>query len=107
MKITLFIPCFVDQLFPRVGVSAVRIFEKLGHTVDFKEALICCGQPAFNAGYWEESRGIARRVVELIGPPAETTSTPASAEITFTSGKPPSEALKTTLAGFGLVCISR
>lgn len=66
MKITLFIPCFVDQLFPRVGVSAVRIFEKLGHTVDFREALICCGQPAFNAGYWEESRTIARRVVEAL-----------------------------------------
>jgi L-lactate dehydrogenase complex protein LldE len=66
LKITLFIPCFVDQLFPRVGVSAVRIFEKLGHTVDFKEALICCGQPAFNAGYWEETRGIARRVVDAL-----------------------------------------
>jgi L-lactate dehydrogenase complex protein LldE len=66
LKITLFIPCFVDQLFPRVGVSAVRIFEKLGHTVDFKEALICCGQPAFNAGYWEETRTIARRVVETL-----------------------------------------
>ena len=66
MKLTLFIPCFVDQLFPRVGVSAVRIFEKLGHTVDFKEALSCCGQPAFNAGYWEDSRTIGRRVVEAL-----------------------------------------
>jgi glutamate racemase len=52
---------------------------------------------------------IARRVLELIGPPAAAagTSTTMSAEITFTSGKPPSEALKATLARFGLVSISR
>ena len=66
MKITLFIPCFVDQLFPSVGISAVRIFEKLGHKVNFKEAIICCGQPAFNAGYWEETRGIATRVLRAL-----------------------------------------
>ena len=66
MKITLFVPCFVDQLFPSVGISAVRIFEKLGHTVDFKESIICCGQPAFNAGYWDEARGIAARVLKAL-----------------------------------------
>jgi L-lactate dehydrogenase complex protein LldE len=66
LKINLFIPCFVDQLFPSVGISAVRIFEKLGHAVDFKESILCCGQPAFNAGYWEETRGIARRVLEFL-----------------------------------------
>ena len=66
MKINLFIPCFVDQLFPSVGISVVRIFEKLGHTVDFKEALFCCGQPLFNGGYWEETRGIATRVLEAL-----------------------------------------
>jgi L-lactate dehydrogenase complex protein LldE len=67
VKITLFVPCFVDQLFPSVGISAVRIFEKLGHTVDFKESIICCGQPAFNAGYWDEARGIATRVLKALG----------------------------------------
>jgi L-lactate dehydrogenase complex protein LldE len=66
VKITLFIPCFVDQLFPSVGISAVRIFERLGHTVDFKEALICCGQPAFNAGFWDEAREIAMRVLKAL-----------------------------------------
>ena len=66
MKINLFIPCFVDQLFPSVGISVVRIFEKLGHTVDFKEAIFCCGQPLFNGGYWEETRGIATRVLETL-----------------------------------------
>ncbi|MBV8226811.1 MAG: (Fe-S)-binding protein [Verrucomicrobia bacterium] len=62
MKINLLIPCFVDQLFPSVGISVVRIFEKLGHTVDFKQNILCCGQPAFNAGFWDESREIAVRI---------------------------------------------
>ena len=66
MKINLLIPCFVDQLFPSVGISAVRIFEKLGHTVEYKESILCCGQPAFNAGYWEEAREIATRVLRSL-----------------------------------------
>jgi L-lactate dehydrogenase complex protein LldE len=66
LKINLLIPCFVDQLFPSVGISVVRIFEKLGHTVDFKESVACCGQPAFNAGYWKEARGIAGRVLRSL-----------------------------------------
>ena len=67
MKVQLLIPCFVDQLFPTVGISVVRIFEKLGHTVDFEESILCCGQPAFNAGFWEESLEIAVRILEALG----------------------------------------
>lgn len=59
MTVTLFIPCFVDALFPRVGISMVRILERLGHRVVCPDALICCGQPAFNSGYWNEARPIA------------------------------------------------
>jgi L-lactate dehydrogenase complex protein LldE len=66
LKINLLIPCFVDQLFPAVGISVVRIFEKLGHIVDFKESIVCCGQPAFNAGFWEESREIGGRVLHAL-----------------------------------------
>ena len=64
MKISLFIPCFVDLMFPQVGISMVRIFEKLGHTVDVPQTPSCCGQPAFNTGYWDESREIATKVME-------------------------------------------
>ena len=56
----------MDQLFPAVGISTVRILEKLGHTVDFKEQLVCCGQPAFNAGFWDEARGIGGRVLDAL-----------------------------------------
>jgi len=66
MTISLFIPCFIDQLFPSVGISVVRILEKLGHKVDFDESLVCCGQPAFNTGCWNEARDVAIRVVDRL-----------------------------------------
>jgi L-lactate dehydrogenase complex protein LldE len=64
LKITILIPCFVDQLFPAVGISVVRILEKLGHTIDFNAELFCCGQPAFNAGFWDEAREIGVRLLK-------------------------------------------
>jgi L-lactate dehydrogenase complex protein LldE len=66
VKISLFIPCFIDQLAPSVGISVVRIFEKLGHQVEFDESIVCCGQPAFNTGCWDAARSIAVRVVERL-----------------------------------------
>jgi L-lactate dehydrogenase complex protein LldE len=66
MTVTLFIPCFVDLFYPQVGISMVRILERLGHRVECPEAVACCGQPAFNSGYWEESRDVAARVVERL-----------------------------------------
>jgi len=66
MKVTLFIPCFVDLFYPQVGISMVRILEKLGHTVVCPEGPACCGQPAFNTGYWEESREVAIKVMESL-----------------------------------------
>jgi L-lactate dehydrogenase complex protein LldE len=64
MKVTLFIPCFVDLMFPKVGISMVQILEKLGHTVECPEQLACCGQPAFNSGYWQEARTVGVKVLE-------------------------------------------
>lgn len=65
MKISLFIPCFVDQFYPQVGMSIVRVLERLGHTVDYPEAQTCCGQPAFNSGYWDEARAVAERQIAV------------------------------------------
>ena len=64
MRITLFVPCFIDSLYPNVAMSMVRIFEQLGHTVDFPENQTCCGQPPFNSGYWEEARSVASKQLE-------------------------------------------
>jgi len=59
MRISLFVPCFVDQIYPNVAISMLKILERLGHEVDYPEAQTCCGQPPFNAGYWDEARGTA------------------------------------------------
>ena len=64
MKVTLFIPCFVDLMYPKVGISMVQILESLGHTVECPEEVACCGQPAFNSGYWDEARAVAIKALE-------------------------------------------
>lgn len=63
MRITLFIPCFVDLISPQAGISMVQILEQLGHEIDYPEELGCCGQPPFNSGYWDEARDAARPVL--------------------------------------------
>lgn len=61
MRVTLFVPCFIDSLYPNVGMSIVKILERLGHSVEYPEDQTCCGQPPFNSGYWEEARAVARK----------------------------------------------
>jgi L-lactate dehydrogenase complex protein LldE len=65
MHVSLFIPCFVDQMAPRVGLAVARVLERLGHVCEFRPAQTCCGQPSFNAGYWDEARTVASRAVEV------------------------------------------
>jgi L-lactate dehydrogenase complex protein LldE len=64
VKVSLFITCLADQLFPDVGVSVVRVLKKLGCEVDFPEAQVCCGQPAFNSGFSQEARKVARALID-------------------------------------------
>src|SRR5689334_16536336 len=66
MKVTLFVPCFVDLMFPKVAIAIVQILERLGHTVQCPEELACCGQPAYNSGYWTEAREIAVKVLDRL-----------------------------------------
>ncbi|MEX2564600.1 MAG: (Fe-S)-binding protein [Cyclobacteriaceae bacterium] len=61
MKVQLFIPCFVDQLFPETAFNMVKILEKLGCEVGYNPNQTCCGQPAFNAGYWDECRAVTEK----------------------------------------------
>lgn len=65
MRIALFVPCFVDQLFPQVAISVVKVLERLGHQVHYPVDQTCCGQPAFNTGYWDEARQVATRFIEI------------------------------------------
>ena len=65
MRVSLFIPCFVDQLVPRVGLAAARVLRGLGHEVEFREAQTCCGQPSYNAGHWDQARSAALRALDV------------------------------------------
>lgn len=62
---SLFITCLVDQLWPSVGASAVDVLRRAGCEVVFDERQTCCGQPAFNTGYRNEARRLARRFIEI------------------------------------------
>jgi L-lactate dehydrogenase complex protein LldE len=66
MQVTLFVPCFMNTLYPQAAMSIVAVLERLGHSVDYHEDLFCCGQPAFNAGYWDEARQVAAPVVQRL-----------------------------------------
>lgn len=65
MKVSFFVTCLVDQLFPNVGVSAVKVLRQAGCEVVFDDQQTCCGQPAFNTGYRKEARKFARRFIEI------------------------------------------
>ncbi len=67
MNVALFVPCYVDQLWPRVGLATVRVLEKLGVAVEFPEEQTCCGQPMANAGCAAEAAPLARRFLEVFG----------------------------------------
>lgn len=58
MNIQLFIPCFVDQLYPETGFNMIRVLEKAGCRVIYNVEQTCCGQPAFNAGFREDAKDV-------------------------------------------------
>lgn len=64
-RVSLFVTCIIDQLFPKVGMAVVDVLERLGYRVDFPEQQTCCGQPAFNTGYREEARQVARHFLDV------------------------------------------
>jgi L-lactate dehydrogenase complex protein LldE len=63
MRVSLFITCFNDTLFPETGKAAVRVLERLGHRVEFRPEQTCCGQMHHNSGYQPEALALARRFV--------------------------------------------
>lgn len=65
MRVSLFVTCLVDQMWPSVGTSAVEVLRRAGCEVEFDQRQTCCGQPAFNTGYRNEARALARRFIEI------------------------------------------
>ncbi|MBR0275633.1 MAG: (Fe-S)-binding protein [Prevotella sp.] len=65
MKIGLFIPCYVDALYPEVGVSTYKLLKSLGLDVDYPEKQTCCGQPMGNAGFERMAVPLAEKYDQL------------------------------------------
>jgi L-lactate dehydrogenase complex protein LldE len=65
-KVQLFVTCLVDHFFPDVGFAVVNILEDLGLEVEFPQAQTCCGQPAFNGGFWDDARVMARYTIDVL-----------------------------------------
>ena len=64
MNVQIFIPCFVDQLYPDTAFNMVKVLEKAGCKVSYNANQTCCGQPAFNAGFWDESKAVCSKFLK-------------------------------------------
>lgn len=64
MKVQLFVPCFVDQVYPQTAFNMVKVLEKVGCTVTYNPNQTCCGQPAFNAGFQDDARDVCTKFLK-------------------------------------------
>jgi L-lactate dehydrogenase complex protein LldE len=64
MNVQLFVPCFVDQIYPQTAFNMIKVLVKFGCTVDYNPNQTCCGQPAFNAGYWDEAKAVGQKFLK-------------------------------------------
>ena len=65
MKVGLFIPCYVNTIFPEVGVATYKLLSHLGVEVDYPLEQTCCGQPMANAGFEMKALPLAKHFEEL------------------------------------------
>jgi L-lactate dehydrogenase complex protein LldE len=65
-RVSLFVTCIVDQIYPQIGEAVVQVLERCGVDVDVPAEQTCCGQPAFNSGFWEDARVVAGRNLEVL-----------------------------------------
>lgn len=64
MKVQIFIPCFIDQLYPQTAFNMVKVLEKAYCEVIYNSNQTCCGQPAFNAGFWEDAKEVCTKFIK-------------------------------------------
>jgi L-lactate dehydrogenase complex protein LldE len=65
IDVALFIPCYIDQFYPRVGLATLELLERLGVRVDFPEAQTCCGQPMANSGCFDDAAPLAEKFLSI------------------------------------------
>jgi len=64
VRVQLFIPCFVDQLYPQTAFNMVKVLERAGVEVEYNTDQTCCGQPAFNAGFRGDARDVCTKFLQ-------------------------------------------
>jgi len=76
-EVDIFIPCFIDQFYPETGFNMVKVLEKIGIKVHYNPEQTCCGQFAFNSGYWDEAKKLGEKFINdfsrnrpVVGPSA-------------------------------------
>ncbi|MCK4677499.1 MAG: (Fe-S)-binding protein [Bacteroidales bacterium] len=77
MEVDIFIPCFIDQVYPQTGMNMVKVLRKLGVEIHYNENQTCCGQMAFNSGFWDEAKSMGEKFIKdfsndryVVGPSA-------------------------------------
>ena len=77
MEVDVFIPCFIDQIYPETGLNMVKLLRHLGVRVNYNKNQTCCGQMAFNFGYWDEAKSLGEKFIRdsphdrpIVGPSA-------------------------------------
>ncbi|MBV7334690.1 (Fe-S)-binding protein [Chloroflexi bacterium TSY] len=71
-RVALFVTCMVDMMYPEVGIATAELLERQGIEVIFPYEQTCCGQPAFNAGFRDEARQLARHFIDIFEPLVKT-----------------------------------
>lgn len=64
MKVEAFIPCFIDQFYPETGHNMIKLLNKLGLEVNYNPNQTCCGQMAFNSGFWDEAKELGEKFIK-------------------------------------------
>lgn len=64
-RVGLFIPCYIDQFYPQVGIATLEVLQQQGLDVDFPSAQTCCGQPMANTGCFDEAKPLAHKFVSV------------------------------------------
>lgn len=82
MNVQIFIPCFVDQLYPETAFNMIKVLEKAGCTVRYNPSQTCCGQPAFNAGFWDDAREVCSKFLRDF-PPGDVIVAPSASCVGF------------------------
>lgn len=65
MKVGLFVPCYINAVYPHVAEASYKLLKSLGVEVGYPEDQTCCGQPMANAGFEDEARNLAERLDRL------------------------------------------